>query len=170
MPQNVEIKARIASREEIAAKVALMANGPVVELFQDDTFFTCDSGRLKLRRFSDNEGELIFYQRSDQKGPKTSFYLRSQTTDPKGLHDVLVRAYGETARVRKSRLFYLIGRTRVHLDRVEVLGDFLELEVVLEENEPPQNGVIEAHRLMENLGIEPSQLLEGAYADLLKSV
>ena len=36
-----------------------------------------------------------------------------------------------TGSVRKRRLVYHVGQTRVHLDRVEGLGDFLELEVVL---------------------------------------
>jgi len=55
----------------------------------------------------------------------------------------------------------------VHLDRVEGLGHFLELEVVLKENERAESGVQEAHSLMAQLGIEPSQLVETAYVDLL---
>ena len=60
-----------------------------------------------------------------------------------------------------------LGRTRVHLDRVEELGHFLELEVVLSEGEPSAAGVEEAHKLMAALGIAPTQLIEGAYVDLL---
>jgi adenylate cyclase class IV len=59
-----------------------------------------------------------------------------------------------------------MGRTRVHLDRVEGLGHFLELEVVLGEKEPSEVGVREAHELMTRLGIEPHQLVEGAYVEL----
>ena len=76
-------------------------------------------------------------------------------------------AYGQVGRVRKHRTLFLIGRTRVHLDNVEGLGYFIELEVVLEQGEPSDVGVEEAHKLMARLGIEPSQLIEDAYVDLL---
>jgi predicted adenylyl cyclase CyaB len=76
-------------------------------------------------------------------------------------------AYGEIGRVRKRRILYLAGRTRIHLDRVEGLGDFLELEVVLVDGEPVEAGVREAQVLMARLGIDTSQLIERAYVDLL---
>jgi adenylate cyclase class IV len=57
----------------------------------------------------------------------------------------------------------------VHLDRVEGLGEFLELEVVLAEGEDAKAGVEEAHALMAAFGITPSQLIDGAYVDLLPS-
>ncbi len=75
-------------------------------------------------------------------------------------------AYGEAGRVVKHRTLFLIGRTRVHLDRVEGLGHFLELEVVLGENESSESGARETHTLMSRLGIEPHKLVEGAYVEL----
>jgi adenylate cyclase class IV len=145
----------------------LADNGPT-KLAQDDTFFPCRSGRLKLRMFSPSEGELIFYQRADASGPKESFYLRSPTTAPTALRESLCAAYGESGRIRKHREVYLVGRTRVHLDIVEGLGHFLELEVVLGDGEPIEAGVQEAHRLMSAFGIDPSQLVAGAYVDLAR--
>lgn len=59
------------------------------------------------------------------------------------------------------------GRTRIHLDRVRGLGEFLELEVVLRDGESAELGVQEAHELMALLGVGDSQLIEGAYVDLL---
>jgi adenylate cyclase class IV len=61
----------------------------------------------------------------------------------------------------------MIGRTRVHLDRVDGLGQFPELEVVLENQETAASGTAVAQKLMADLGIEPSQLVEGGYIDLL---
>ena len=80
---------------------------------------------------------------------------------------VLTVAYGMTGRVVKQRTLYLAGRTRIHLDRVEGLGDFVELEVVLEDGESAAAGMREAEDLMARLGIDPSALVEGAYVDLL---
>ena len=170
MARNIEIKARIDSLDALAAKAAAIATEGPIEIAQDDTFFRCDTGRLKLRMFAPDRGELIFYRRPDQHGPKESFYLRSATSEPAALRKSLTLAYGQAGRVRKQRTLFLVGRTRVHLDHVEGLGSFLELEVVLADGEAAEAGVAEAHALMQRLGIGPAQLIEGAYVDLLAGV
>jgi len=167
MPRNIEIKAHIESIDALAQKAAAIADEGPIEIVQDDTFFQCDSGRLKLRTFSKEEGELIFYRRANQHGPKESFYLRSPTSAPDMLRESLSEAYGQAGRVQKRRTLFLVGRTRVHLDDVKGLGNFLELEVVLNEGELAETGIREAQRLMAQLGIDSSQLIEGAYVDLL---
>ena len=167
MARNIEIKARIDSVDALMDTVAAIADKGPVGIRQDDTFFACPNGRLKLRAFSQDEGELIYYVRENQAGPKESFYLRSPTTAPDTLRDSLTLAYGQVGRVRKHRLLFLAGRTRVHLDRVEGLGEFLELEVVLADGEGPEAGVQEARGLLAKLGIWKSQLVEESYVDLL---
>jgi adenylate cyclase class IV len=167
MPCNVEIKASLQSVGQLAPRVAVLATEGPVEIIQEDTFFRCPAGRLKLRQFGSGTGELIFYRRADKAGPKESFYRLAPTSEPEALRECLALAYGVAGRVRKHRTLFLVGRTRVHLDRVEGLGDFLELEVVLADDEPSENGMCEARELMNKLGIEPSQLVEGAYIDLL---
>lgn len=166
MPRNIEIKARIDDIEAVTAVAAALADQGPFEISQDDTFFACATGRLKLRVFSAEEGELIYYRRVDRAGPKESFYLRSPTSAPDSLREALSMAYGQTGRVRKQRTLFLAGRTRIHLDRVAGLGDFLELEVVLDDEEPADLGAREARELMARLGVQPSQLVEGAYVDL----
>lgn len=166
MSRNIEIKARIASVEALLPKVKAVADQGPFEIRQDDTYFACTAGRLKLRMFSKSEGELIYYRRADQQGPKESFYLRSPTTAPEVLRESLSLAYGQTGHVEKHRTLFLAGRTRIHLDRVSGLGHFLELEVVLEENESSDAGVREANELLVRLGVERSQLIEGGYVDL----
>jgi predicted adenylyl cyclase CyaB len=165
--RNVEIKARIASVQAIAPRVAALADRGPVEIEQDDTFFCCERGRLKLRALSAGEGQLIFYRRANQAGPKESRFVISPTGSPDSLREALAMAYATAGRVRKHRTLYLVGRTRVHLDRVEGLGDFLELEVVLAESESANAGVKEARGLMTALGLAEDQLVEGAYVDLL---
>ena len=167
MARNIEIKARIDTLEAMAQKVAAIATEGPIEIAQDDTFFWCQSGRLKLRVFTGDSGELIFYRRANQHGPKESFYLRSPTSAPDALRESLSLAYGQVGRIRKQRTLFLVGRARVHLDRVEGLGDFLEIEVVLIDGEPPEVGVREVQELMEKFGIKRSQLIKCAYIDLL---
>lgn len=167
MPRNIEIKARIASVEALAPLAAAIADQGPFEIVQDDTFFVCQAGKLKLRAFSHDQGELIFYRRANQQGPKESFYLRSPTPEPDTLRESLSLAYGQAGRVQKHRTLFLVGRTRIHLDEVAALGHFLELEVVLADDEPSEVGVHEAHELMARLGVGPAQLIKEAYVDLL---
>jgi predicted adenylyl cyclase CyaB len=167
MPRNIEIKAQVSNVDELLPKILAIADRGPIEIIQEDTFFACDTGRLKLRAVSKEQGELIYYRRSDQQGPKESFYLRSPTSAPDSLREALTAAYGQTGRVQKHRTLFLAGRTRIHLDSISGLGHFLELEVVLEEHEPAEVGVLEADDMLRRLGIESSQLIEGAYADLL---
>ena len=69
--------------------------------------------------------------------------------------------------VKKHRTLYMIGQTRVHLDRVEDLGHFMELEVVLREEQAEKEGVKIAEEIMSQLGIRQESLIECAYFDLL---
>jgi predicted adenylyl cyclase CyaB len=167
MARNIEIKAHVVDLSAVTARAAAIADEGPVEIRQDDTFFACERGRLKLRAFSSEKGELIFYRRSDQAGPKQSFYVRTPTASPDSLREALTLAYGEVGRVRKRRTLFMAGRTRIHLDEVEGLGDFLELEVVMREDEPLDAGVREAEDLMARLQVQPSQLIDRAYVDLL---
>jgi predicted adenylyl cyclase CyaB len=164
--KNIEVKARIPNFDELFQKVVRLADSGPMEILQDDTFFHCEAGRLKLRETPGSSGELIFYRRSDQAEPKESFYLRTPVSDSAALRDLLSLACGQVGRVVKQRTLFHIGRTRVHLDQVEGLGDFLELEVALTAGETSESGVREAQRLMDLLGVEPYQLVEGAYVDL----
>ena len=167
MARNIEIKARIENVDALVPKAAAIADTGPAEILQDDTFFACENGRLKLRAFSETDGELIFYRRANQRGPKESYYVRSPIATPGILRRALTEAYGTVGRVQKRRTLFLVGRTRIHLDEVEGLGHFLELEVVLEEGEPAERGVDEAHTLMAKLGVDRSHLIEGAYVDLI---
>lgn len=171
MARNVEIKARIDSVDRIATLAATLADQGPIEIAQDDTFFRCNDGadRLKLRTFAPDRAELIFYRRANSSGPKESFYLITPCRTPDALRESLTLAWGQAGRVRKQRRLFIVGRTRVHLDRVEGLGEFLELEVVLEEGESAQAGTAEAHALMARLGIGTEQLVQGAYVDLLNA-
>lgn len=166
--RNVEIKAVAAQFGRLAEQAARLADSGPFELEQDDTFFRTTAGRLKLRCFAREQAQLIYYERDDRNGPKTSFYQIIAIPDPDGLREALRLAWGIRGRVRKQRTLYLVGRTRVHLDRVEGLGDYLELEVVLSDSESSADGEREARRLMACLGISNDQLVSGAYIDLLE--
>jgi predicted adenylyl cyclase CyaB len=169
MANNIEIKARVADRSGLEANARKIADRGPIEIAQDDTFFTCPNGRLKLREFADGNAQLIFYQRADQSGPKNSFYQIVDVANPAELRAALALAYGIVGRVIKQRTLYLVGRTRIHLDRIVGLGDFMELEVVLADGNPVLEAEQEARDLMQKLGVRAEQLIADAYIDMLNS-
>jgi predicted adenylyl cyclase CyaB len=69
--------------------------------------------------------------------------------------------------VKKTRTLYLVGQTRVHIDQVEGLGEFLELEVVLRPEQTDAEGESIAAALLSEFGIDKQQLIAEAYVDLL---
>ena len=167
MPRNVEIKARAPRPDQLLDAVLDLADrGPTV-FAQDDTFFGCPNGRLKLRTFSSTEAQLIFYRRDDLPGPKLSEYVMATTAEPDAMRGTLSLAYGVIGRVRKTRTLCFVGNTRIHLDDVEDLGHFVELEVVLTPDQGVDDGQAIAGDLMRRLGIEPAHLVTRAYVDLL---
>jgi adenylate cyclase len=168
MPSNIEIKARVRDFEDICRRAEKLSDTPMEVIPQEDTFFNTSEGRLKLRVLAQDKGQLIYYTRPDQEGPKRSDYHISLTSDPENLKLVLELAYGIRGVVRKTRYLYLVGQTRVHLDDVEGLGQFMELEVVMREEQSDAQGQAIAEALMADLGVERSDLLEGAYMDLLE--
>ena len=168
MAINIEIKARIPDIDYCISKAESLSRAEPEIIKQEDTFFNCENGRLKLRILSKDNGILIFYNRPDATGPKTSEYYLSSTQEPLRLLDVLERSYGSCGKVKKTRKVYMIGRTRVHLDRVENLGDFLEFEIVLQDDEEIKEGETEAKQLMEAFNISETDLLSSAYVDMMK--
>lgn len=168
MPSNIEIKARARDFEAIRSRAEELSDTAVQIILQEDIFFNVDKGRLKLRILDPGQSQLIYYTRPDQEGPKRSDYHITRSPDPQNLKRVLELAYGIRGVVRKTRYLYLVGQTRIHLDDVVGLGQFIELEVVLEEGQSDAEGQKIAEELMSALGVEGSDLIDGAYMDLLE--
>ena len=170
MPTNIEIKARVRDFNGIRQRAEKLSDTAFQIIHQEDTFFNTKKGRLKLRILAADRAQLIYYLRSDQEGPKRSDYHIFETLDPENLKRVLELAYGIRGVVRKTRYLYIVGQTRIHLDDVVGLGQFMELEVVMQEAQSDAVGQKIAEGLMSSLGVEKSDLLEGAYMDLIESI
>ncbi|XP_015599660.1 uncharacterized protein LOC107269845 [Cephus cinctus] len=166
---NIEIKAFVGSVENFEKKVRELSKSDVIVIKQHDIFFIVPNGRLKLRLFEDGFGELIYYERPDTDGPKVSSYKKTSLNveAAQGIKEVLSVANGVLGNVIKTRHLYMIGQTRVHVDRVDGLGDFMELEVVLRDNQNVSEGEEIANDLMKKLDVKKENLISGAYLDLL---
>jgi predicted adenylyl cyclase CyaB len=167
MPTNVEIKAVVRNWTRACQTATVLSDSPVEILEQEDTFYACPHGRLKLRQFSARHGELIAYRRQNVSGPKSSRYLITKTNEPGALRAVLADSLGVMGTVKKQRLLYLHGQTRIHLDKVDGLGTFLELEVVMRPDQPVAEGEQIARALMKKLEVKPADLIADAYLDLI---
>jgi predicted adenylyl cyclase CyaB len=168
MPSNVEIKARVRDFAGLRVRAAQLSDAPVTIIPQVDTFFRTDKGRLKLRELAAGAAQLIYYERPDQSGPKRSDFNIFATRDAPTLKTVLALALGIRGTVEKVRYLYMVGQTRVHLDDVKGLGQFMELEVVLQPGQTDQEGQNIAERLLADLGVDPADLMDTAYMDLLE--
>lgn len=169
MPTNIEIKARVRDAERFRAIAEEVSDTARAVIPQEDVFFRSPHGRLKLRILSPSSGQLIYYERGDTAGPRPSDYLILETSKPACLLEVLGRALGIRGRVRKTRWLYTTGAARIHLDDVEGLGTFAEIEVVLGPRQSAEEGASIADRLMKTLDILEDDLVTAAYIDLLEA-
>ncbi|KAJ9583940.1 hypothetical protein L9F63_021714 [Diploptera punctata] len=167
MMRNVEIKAKIRNLQGIVSKAKQLSKSDGEFIKQDDIFFKVPQGRLKLRTYENKAADLIFYNRPDGDGPKLSEYQICKFEEGSQISSLLSQALGVKGQVKKDRLLFLVGQTRVHIDHVEDLGDYMELEVVLSEDQTLEQGQEIAEKLMAELGVEKSDLISGAYMDLL---
>jgi predicted adenylyl cyclase CyaB len=145
-----------------------LSDTPLQVIPQEDIFFHVPKGRLKLRILAADHAQLVYYERPDQDGPKRSNYHIFETCNPDSLKNTLALALGVRGVVRKTRYLFLAGQTRIHLDDVDGLGQFMELEVVLQDGQSDAEGQAIARDLMSRLGIKTQDLLEGAYMDLIE--
>lgn len=171
MASNIEIKARLSPEHAVRLRAEARARSSLAPemLHQKDTFYRAAFGRLKLREFGDGRAELIAYEREDGTGPTRSSFVRVPCADPTSLHEALSRSVGIRGVVEKRREVIHLGQTRLHLDDVVGLGSFLELEVVLREHQPPEEGEAIALELMAVFGIASESLIDVAYIDLLEA-
>lgn len=167
MPSNIEIKARVNDISKLRKLAKSLATETVQLLLQEDIFYNNKNGRLKLRIFSENLGNLIHYERPNASNAKLSSYLLYETKKPIELRNLLSTSLGEIISVKKKREVYIVGQTRVHLDEVEELGTFMELEVALLDKQTANEGKLIIANLMEKLEISSKDLVSVAYADLL---
>lgn len=172
--QHIEIKAYLDDYQMVCNRVAAIADDGPIDRVQNDTFFHCRSGRLKLRS-SGQYHDLIYYRRENDYGPTLSFYQTARTKNPAALRTSLNSAFGELGRVKKFRRTYRVGQSLIHLDRVGGLGDFLEIKTQLDESRTATSQATGTHdesaqiveNLMQTLGVDLFQLVDSAYVDLI---
>lgn len=167
MPRNIEIKARLADLAAARAiALGLGAAAHVVEE-QTDRYYTLDAGRrVKLRTIRGSRAELIAYDRPEARGVRASEYTVTPVRDEAaGL--CLVPKSPPLVVVCKRREVLLWHNVRIHLDEVDGLGAFLELEAVVDASHDETACRAQIDRLMDALRLSEPDLIRASYAELI---
>lgn len=163
----VEIKA-VCHDPDRVRKILLDHNARFVgQDHQIDTYFVVETGRLKLRE-GDIENSLIYYNRPNEKRPKRSDVQLYKTQKESGLKDVLMSFLDEFVVVDKHREIYFIDNVKFHIDRVEGLGSFVEIEAIDNDGSIGEESLRrQCDHFLEMLAIPESDLLTDSYSDML---
>ncbi len=164
--RNIEIKVKPRDWDRVRRELARLGARDAGVETQHDVFYRCGSGRLKLRSSSRDGDMLIAYARPDAAGLRPSDYEIAPVADAAAMARVLDTALGRQGEVRKRRHLFWIDNIRVHRDEVEGLGEFLELEALVDAAHPEGDCQRAATELLERFGIATEDRLGSAYVDL----
>jgi len=164
--RNLEIKAAVDSLAAVRRRLRVLEGATRhASLRQTDWYFRVPKGRLKLRQVgARRDAELIAYLRPDRTSARTSEFQRLRTSDAAGTRRLLERMLGPRTCVRKRREVWLYTNARIHLDTVEGLGRFIEIEVVVTEGMPQARARMK--ELRDVLGIRAKDLIPGSYSNM----
>lgn len=166
--RNVEIKAKARNLERLRELAVAAGAEPYTIEQQTDTYFAVPHGRMKLRERQGQPAYLICYRRPDQQTSKASHYDMLDIADPELFCRMLRSVMNIRAVVVKHREVLLWKNVRVHLDRVEGLGDFLEFEAVLAPADSIETGQKLVWELIQRMEIDAADLIADSYVDMLE--
>lgn len=173
MQRNLETKARCADLQEAARRAADLGAVRFGTLLQRDTYAAVGEGRrLKLREWQqllssgrqESGADLIDYRREDRAAARVSLFNVRPVADAQGALAAMVADHGLRGTVVKRRDLWLTGQTRIHLDEVEGLGEFVEVETAVDHLPTART---EHERICTGLRIEPPERVAVSYVDLL---
>ncbi len=165
--RNIELKCRCPDLDAVRHRAQQLGARDMGVLDQRDTFFQAPLARLKLRELGHGDAELISYRRPDQPEARGSDYLITNVSHPAQLREVLGHALGASGVVKKTRRLFLHRNTRIHLDEVEGLGTFVELETVLS-GQTDSEGLLELQQIAAALGLNQGESVAEPYVELLR--
>jgi adenylate cyclase class 2 len=167
MALNIEIKAKTNHSEFIRDYLKTNKAEFRGTDFQADTYFNVSDGRLKLRE-GNIENNLIYYERQNTLGAKESSFQLVHISDAKSLKEILTKSLGIKIVVRKKREIYFIRNVKFHIDEVEGLGNFAEIEASdLYADISKEELQKQCDFYLSELKIKEEDLISVSYSDLL---
>jgi predicted adenylyl cyclase CyaB len=167
---NVEIKAKCRDHDFVR-KILRSKSADFKGMdHQVDTYFKVNSGRLKLRE-GNIENFLIYYDRENKEGPKESKIILFKSDPSSTLKEILVNANGILVVVDKKREIYFIENVKFHIDIVQDLGSFIEIEAIDKDGSLGKDKLYsQCQEYMKLLGISDSDLISVSYSDLMLKI
>ncbi|RKU18087.1 hypothetical protein C6500_13780 [Candidatus Poribacteria bacterium] len=184
MAKNLEFKGQFQSLDGLYPKLADLNATRHETVHQIDTYFYVGSSgqqsvasivkkseacepRLKLREAKGwSEGWLIYYERPNQDGSRYSQYQLCEIADPGSLKGLLTVALGVKTIVKKQREVWMFNHTRIHLDTVADLGQFVELETVFR-GQTEAEAIREHQHVKAVLHLDAVDPIAVSYSDLI---
>ncbi len=164
--RNLEFKARLRDPRATLARARDLGADLWGDLRQTDTYFGARRGRLKLRETAGFQSELVFYERDEAAATRPSDYTKVAVGDGAALPKVLAASLGVVGVVRKRRTLLVLDTARIHLDNVDDMGHFLEIEVPVREDEEAARRQLNG--LIASLGFSWAVCVRASYIDLLE--
>ena len=166
MPKNLEYKVRYESLDKILPKLRILGATHRETIHQVDTYFNCPKGRLKLRETDDsNESWLIYYERPNKKSSRYSLYQLCKITQESSLRELLTAALCIKTVVKKERSVWMYKNTRIHLDTVVDLGEYVELETVFQ-GQTETDAIVEHDHVKHILELNITEPIAVSYSDM----
>jgi predicted adenylyl cyclase CyaB len=167
---NVEIKARTFNPDQLE-EILLKSGAEYVGLdYQKDIYYQVKAGRLKLR-VGNIENSLIYYERADQKEAKSSHFELARFSPDIGIENVLFKALDVKVIVEKQRKIFYLQNLKIHIDHLNELGDFVEIEARDMEGEFSETELYEhCQNCMQQLNIKQADLIDISYSDMIMAL
>ena len=148
--QNLEIKVKVVNFDSIKDRLGFSKYEKTLE--QTDTYFLVGKIQLKIRETETN-AEIISYIRKIENGTMESAYYRINIfgNSLNFIKSIFSFIFVTKVIVIKKRDLYVYKNTRIHLDTVENLGKFIELETVCQKDKNNMMDLIKYRREHEEI-------------------
>jgi len=164
--KNLELKSKCVNMEKLRRLIFELGAEYQKTMHQIDTYFNIPKGRLKLREIDGETAQLVYYERADENASRYSNYSIVEITDASGFKRMMMDALGVKAIVDKMRELWIYGNTRIHVDDVDDLGHFVELETVIT-NQTNTEAQAEHNFVKRALEIDDAEIVPVSYSDLI---
>ena len=164
--KNLEAKFRLSNHAEAEERARAIGYTRRAVLNQRDTFFRVANGKLKLRE-ENGSAVLIFYHRGESGPLMLSNYEIAKVANPPRTLRILATALGPIAVVEKVRTLMMRDNVRLHLDQVERLGEFGEIEAVIADGDDPERSRSAVNEILGALKVEKADLIDVSYFEMI---
>lgn len=171
--KNVEYKAELRDPELARAIAREIGASRVVRAQQTDTYFNVATGRVKKRESvvmgpavaTPEPVEFIVYDRANRVEPRPSDYSILTDTEMKA-------RFGQKPLpvwlvVSKIRELWMWRSVRIHLDKVDHLGWFFEIESLVAEDADEAHARLLADQIRATFTPALGEPVAGSYSDLM---